>query len=323
MPPDAPSRFEYGGRAHLYQLPDARGPAPRGTVVFLHDAARDTEGFWLPSAKAPRCTGLGEDVSRARQALARGYAFVAPAAVDATGWSFGNSDHVHLAAILSALLAQHRLLHKPVYLCGCGAGGALAARLPSYLRTRVDVHWRVAGVVVECAAWQAPDATPGCPPTLWVVMQRAAHTHAAAARHMALLRKNGVPAAMAIVRARAVTAGYFADRIPGFTEGMSAVVASALEHVGVVDERGAFRVDPRATLAVWTAHLKRLIPAAGVPGLLSFEPRRSPLLQAIFAAYAEHEHAADYMTAALAWFESRCTKDFGALAEELAVRACV
>jgi hypothetical protein len=126
---------------------------------------------------------------------------------------------------------------------------------------------------------------------------------------------------MVVAPARRVTPSYFMERVPHVTERMSALIAAALTAIGLIDERGNFAVHPGHALAEWTAHLRRIIPAAGFAGVLSFDESRSPLVQALLAAYAEREHVADYLTPALAWFESRCTRDFGTLAETLAVRA--
>ena len=121
-------------------------------IVFLPRAMRTADGFWPWSTQAPRCTGLGEDVSHARQALARGYAFIAATrADDREPWSCANGDHEHLARMLSAFLEERSLQRKPVYLCGACDGGDMAVRLPGFLKTRADVHWAVAGVVAEAA----------------------------------------------------------------------------------------------------------------------------------------------------------------------------
>ena len=86
-----------------------------------------------------------------------------------------------------------------------------------------------------------------------------------------------------------------------------------MRKVGIVDDRGVFKRDPKGDRA-WTTALQKLVTVK-----IEFSFNRSAFWQAILYAYAKHEHVANYTTAALTWFEGGGKASFADLASKLEV----
>ena len=273
------------------------------------------EGFWPRSPKAPECLGFPEDVSHTKQILAKKYAVLVPTPVDQKllGFSFSAGDHTALPDIIGTFLAKHNLEKKPVILAGASAGGGMALRLTGYLK-----KWNVAGIIAEVATNQdVPDDDPRFPPVAFVVMERDTESHVEARQRVASLKKGGSRGAMVISPIRKVGPEYFSDRMPGVSVATSAQVADTLRKIRMLDAAGNLLKNPKDE--DWTKQFKKELPGlCGAPGPFStFAIRTSPFMQALLVAWGQHEHVADYTTAALTWLESG--GNFGDLAAKLVV----
>ena len=260
------------------------------------------EGFWPPSAKAPECLGFPEDVSHTKQILAKKYAVLVPTPVDLKllGFSFSAGDHTALVKIIGTFLKAHNLEGKPVILAGASAGGGMALRITGYLK-----QWKLAGIIAEVATNQdVPDDDPRFPPVAYVVMERDTKSHVEARDRVASLKKGGGRGAMTISPIRRIGATYFSDRMPGVSVATSTQVTDALRKIGMVDGAGNLLSNPKDD--AWTAKFEKALPGlcGGHGPFATFSIRKSPFMQALLVAWAQHEHVADYTTAALTWLES-------------------
>lgn len=305
-----PSTFVCEGRTHRYQLP-TRG-VTKGTVVFLAGCCRMPQGFWPASPKATDCLGFPEDVSHTKQVLAKGYAMLVPMPNDqkVLGFSFSAGDHNSLVRIIECFMNTHPTLKtKPIILAGASAGGSMAVRIMGHLK-----KWHVAGIIAEVATnAEVPDDDPRFPPVAFVVMERDTDSHVEARQRVASLRKGGGRGAMVVSPIRQIGPTYFSDRIPGVTAATSKGVTDSLRKIGMLDASGRLTKNPKDTGA-WTAAFDK---ACEARGFTNFAIRTSPFMQALLVAWAQHEHVADYTTAALTWLESG--GDFKELATEFAV----
>ena len=156
------------------------------------------------------------------------------------------------------------------------------------------------------------------PPTVWVVMERDGDSQKEARAYVSAFMKNKVPADVVVSPIRAITPDFLANRIPGLSNDEASEVVRGLRHVGLIDDNGQFKMDPKAK--GWNVKLKKAVPSVATKKELALAPfNRSPLMQALLMAYAKHEHVADYTTACLLWFESDGKKDFDELAKKHAV----
>lgn len=304
-----PVKFALAGRTHWYQLPAG---AVAGTLAVFPGCARGAAGFWpYHPTTAKEFTGFPEDVSRTKQALARGYAVLVlePKDTRSLCWS-GRVDLDPALEAIDAFLSAHGLHGKPLYVLGASSGGAVSLSMPLhvvYRKSRV----RVSGVIQEVSTNAAPRVDPktgklnppNFPPVAWVVMSEPGEK-ANADKHAALLRRNRVPAGVAVSGPHKITPHYFSDRIPAITPAQSRQIAAGLLQIGQIDNKGTLLSDPKKS--GWDRKLKAVLPALMAAGskTLTLAFRKSPVWQAMLVAYSKHEHTAEYTTAALMWLES-------------------
>lgn len=307
-----PSTFSLFGRTHYYQVP----PNPKGTLVFLHGCARSATGFWPASPKAPECTGFPEDVSRTIQALTAGYAMLAPTPQNPNlCFSAADGDFEKLIPIIERFWALTGLKTKPLFLGGASAGGSVAVRFPGFAKGKLQVD----GMLLEVSTNQSPKPVPDYPPTVWVCMERDKESQREAKEHAAGLTQAKVGAAVVVSPTRKVTDTYFSDRMVSVTAAQSKQVVKGLRAIGLVDATGALTSNPKDGMAAWMNRLKPHMPAGQQFTLGSV--RKSPVFQALAVAWAEHEHVADYTTAAIKFFEADGKADMKELVARHTVNA--
>lgn len=297
------STVKINGRVHYYQIP----AAPKGTVVFLPGCMRTGHGFWpFDPASCKQCAGLTEDVCFTKQALARGYAMFVPTPVK-KGWCWSAKSDVPTAfTTVDTFLKSHGLHKKPVVLMGASSGGSLMVRY--MIAAMTDKGYRILGAVPvvgtnpEVSDIVRSIRSKRYPPIVWVVMDTAREIRMG--RERVAQYKRFAPAAMAVAPARKVTNTYFSDRHPLITPAVSAQMAAAFRKLGVIKADGSIAGDPR-NRAKWVAQLPVMVPFLKKNPHVPLAPMdRAPILQALMVAQSYHDHVCDFLTAALAWFES-------------------
>lgn len=301
-----PSKFSLAGKTHYYQVPQGA----KGTLVFLPGCARAATGFWPYSTQAPECNAFPEDVSHTKQALLAGYGILVPTPLN-PNLCFTSENTQNLAPIIKQYFKLTGLGGKPLFLGGCSAGGGLAVRYQSHLRSN-NVGIKFDGLLLECATSSSPleggKAPAGFPPTVWVCMERDTDSQQEARSYVEGLKRSGIGAAVVVSPRRRVTPTYVSDRLPTVTPTESRKVVDGLKSIGLVDADGNVTANPHdfdksgTRASGWMAKLKKLVPSGRQFTLGTV--RNSPIYQAVSVAYAQHDHIADYTTAALKFFES-------------------
>lgn len=312
-----PQRIQMFGRTHMYQIPDN----PVGTLVFFHGCGRSVQGFWpYHPEHASDCYGLPEDVSHTKQALRRGYAFIALTPSSKGCWSMAAQDGPQTTELLEKLLRSNNLIDKPMYVAGASSGAGFSIRLQAYFE-KVNTQLRISGVMSEVNTNISPLDGRGrlnasnFPPVVWILLEGDVASQREAKEYVATVMKNKVPAAYFVAPIRVITPDYFAERIPSFSKTQSQELTAALKKVGLIDAQGKFKMDP--SQGGWRSDLKRYVPTNERQYTLNFV--KSAILQSLLVAYAYHEHVADYTTAALMWFENGGKSQFSDLAEKYKV----
>jgi hypothetical protein len=282
---------------------------------MLHGCCRSAKGYWeYDPSDGPEFFGLPEDVSHTRQALARGYAVLVPEPQDARTWCWSGTDLPQLVQLLTHFLKTHDLVKKPIYVIGGSSGSGVAMRLPLFLES-TKAEFDVDGIINEVnSRWKPTDRhvnTPKFPPILWVVMERDADSIPQAREHVVASRKLGRKAEMVIARPKLVEPHIFTC-IKGIEPRVSEKIATALQHIGLIDGNGEFLDNPKnymkkgAKAWQWPTRLQKMLPFMSPKSpLFTLILRRSPVWQVLTRAYCQHEHVADYTTAGLEWLESK------------------
>lgn len=303
-----PSSFMYEGRDHLYQIPQN----PRGTVVAFHGCSRPAKGFWPFHAKYnPKGLGFPEDMSHAKQALRKGYAFLVldPTDTRTYCWS-GKTDWPLAVGALEKFLRDHKLLGKPVFTIGASAGGKFALNMQHKLSELGKNGIRIRGVIntvstkAEIEGFVVNQA-----PVVHVIMNTGEMGRAQA--QMAQLKARKVPTALVMTGPKKVTPYFFSDRMPIITPQNSALMVQALQAGPnpLIASDGTVKYDPKDyenkvnDPKSWIVSLKNRLPKGFFdrPGMsLSFNT--SGIWQTLLNAYANHESVGEYTTAALEWF---------------------
>ena len=299
-----PSTFQAQGNTHYYQIPSNA----KGLVIFFPGCARSARGFWPKSPSHPECAGMPEDVSHTKQALAKGYGVLALVAQTQSGqykdcWRIG-VDIKWVPSVITSFLQQHGLKGKPVYIVGASSGGGFVQYLPKL------IPGIVSGVISEVEAHATIPLKN--PPTIFVVMQNDPKGIADASGHVATYRARGIPADYVVSAQRTVGPTFFSDLIVNVTPQQSQAAVTSLKSTGTIDGNGKFVRNPKDTRGRWMPPLHKI---------MTFEDafETNSVLQAMLFAYADHEHVANYTTAALTWFEGGCKADFKSLAASLEV----
>lgn len=301
-----PSKFSMFGKTHYYQVPSNA----KGTFMFLPGCARAATGFWPYSSQAPECNGFPEDVSHTKQALRNGYAMFVPTPQN-SNLCFTSENTEKLAPIIKEYLKLSGLGNKPLYLGGCSAGGGLAVRYHSYLKSN-NPGFKFDGLLLECATSMNPTddgrSVSDFPPTVWVCMERDTSSIQEAKKYADAFKKAGKGVAVVVSPKRRITPEYFSNRMSSVTPAESKQIVDALKVIGLVDGNGNVTADPHdfnkagTKASGWMAKLKSKLPQKREFALGTV--RNSPLYQAMAVAYSQHDHIADYTTAAFKFFES-------------------
>ena len=313
-----PSKFSYDGIEHLYQIP----ANPKGTVVVFHGCSRPAKGFWPYHAKY-NVSGLGfpEDMSHAKQALRKGYAFLALDPSDKKIYCWGKDDWGIAVGALDKFLRDHKvLMNKPVYTVGASAGGKFALNLQHKLESLNELrdvnnrykYIKIRGVISTVATKaEFSGFVKNHAPVVHVVMNRDERTRALG--QMAVLKARRIPTALVMTGPKKITPSFFSDRMPIINGQDSAKMVAALREwsTPLIDASGTILYDPKqyenprkGDRDSWVVALETKMPRGFFdrPGMsLSFN--KSAIWQALLNAYANHESAGEYTTAALAWFE--------------------
>lgn len=316
-----PGKFASQGRTHYYQIP----ADPQGVLLVLPGCARWGPGFWPHSARCPECVGLTEDVSHAKQALARGYAVLVAWPVDRAFpgqycWS-AKDDADSLVAVLEDFVTKKNLGGKPIFVMGASSGGSVALRMPSLLEWKKS-KLTVAGVLAEVStkldvAEMVRDMKH-FPPVAWIAMGENPGEIANARKRVSDYSRFG-PAAMAVSPLRPVTDDFFSDRHPRITPTQSRELVAAMKAIGLLRDDGTFAYDFKKNKA-WVRQLQQRVAWLKTSPAYALGPTKSSaILQAMLLARAQHEHVSDYLTAALMWFESGGKDSFEALAKKYRV----
>jgi pimeloyl-ACP methyl ester carboxylesterase len=309
-----PKTFQCLDRTHYFQIPhtpNTPNTPVKGTVVFLAGCYRKAQGFWPASPSAPNCLGFPEDVSHTQQVLAKKYAILVPTPVNQhlLGFTFTAGDHTALVNIIVTFLRAQGLTNSPVILAGASAGAGMALRLPRLLK---GLH--VQGIIAEVSTSQdVPDDDPSFPPVAYVVMERDVDSVREARARVASLTKGRSRGGVVISPIRKIGPTYFADRIPGVSRPLSFQVTKILTDLQVLGGDGFLQSDPKRNENDWQTRFRNLLAitiqkvsdVSDVSNAFStFDIKTSPSMQALLVAWAQHEHVADYTTAALNWIEA-------------------
>ncbi|KAL4442067.1 hypothetical protein ABPG77_011328 [Micractinium sp. CCAP 211/92] len=207
---------------------------------------------------------------------------------------------------------------------GNATGRANATAAPFYLQ----VH----GIITEVSTptdFGAADSMgrlrwPNYPPTAFVTMERDLSGQREAQTNVMFFTRNGVPSGTVVSLKRRIGPSYFSDRAPVISPEQSKRIVAGLKQVGLIDADGQLVANPKdddkpESLAYkWDTKLQQALPWLS-SGPLTLQFRKSLIRQALFVAYANHEHVSDYMTACLAWLETSGRGDLARLAQQLMV----
>ena len=319
-----PSFFRSHGRSHYYQLPASTAP-PKGTLFVLPGCSRWGPGFWpYGSPGCKECSGLTEDVSHTKQALARGYAILVGWPVDLAYpnqycWS-AKDDGPTITKVLKEFLDAFCLRDKPVYLMGASSGGSVALKFQSILESQ-KVPLIVNGILSEVSTnLEVQHFAPKSkrhPPTIWVSMSY--QNEITKARTRVTDYKRYAPAAMVISNVRKVTPTFFSDRHPNISPSKSAQLYKAMRDIKLLRKDGTFAYDLKENKS-WIGKLYKAAPWLKTNPEFTLGPsKKSAILQAMQVAQAGHEHVGDYLTAALMWFEQSGKTNFTELVRKYSV----
>lgn len=309
-----PQRLSLFGRTHYYQIP----ANPKGTLAVFHGCARSAEANWPYSKECKECLGFPEDVANAKQALRKGYAFIAltPRDTKTLCWS-GKTDFDDAGNVLERFLRANGLLKKPVYTMGSSSGGQIALNMQAHVEY-AKLPFKISGVIdtVSTKIGVSPN-TKNQPPVVWVVMSRGGKEKQAAEAQAAAAKKRGVAVAVVASPIKKVTEHFFSNRIPAISPAESRQIVAILVQSKLIDRQGTFLQNPKDFRA-WVQQLRRGLPKlfSNRPGAMSLALRKSPVFQALLLAYSGHEHISEFTTAALEWFEAGARPNFAQLAEK-------
>ena len=310
-----PQSLDMFGRTHLYQVP----PNPKGTVAMFPGCARRAVGFW-PAGTCKDCQGFPEDVANAKQALRRGYAFIALSPRDAQDscWS-GKVDFPDAGSVLERFMSTHGLLNKPLYTMGASSGGQIALNMQAHAEAN-RLPFTVSGVISLVSTNVGPRVVKKQPPVVWVVMSEPKEKEKAEA-HAAAVKKAGGAAAVVVSAKKKVTPTFFSDRMPVVSAAESAQMVAELVKAKVVDAAsGAILKNPKSP-KTWLASMKKALPALFKRPGVSADFWKSGIVQAMLNAYSKHEAVSEYTTAALEWFEGGAKANFAPMANTYRVAA--
>jgi hypothetical protein len=304
--------LQMNGRTHLYQVP----PNPKGTVAMFPGCARPATGFW-PVGACPGCLGMPEDVANAKQALRRGYAFIALTPHDTKDfcWS-GKVDWPDAGKALERFMSDHGLLNKPLYTMGASAGGKMAVNMQAHAEAN-RLPFRVSGAISLVATKIDPAIPKKQHPVVYVVMSDAAEKKRAEG-NAAALKKAGVPAAVVVATKKQVTPTFFSDRMPVVSATESAQMVAELRKAKLIDSSGTILRNPKDSKGWLTSMSKALSALFKRPGV-SANFWKSGVAQALMTAYSKHEAVSEYTTAAFEWFEGGAKTNFAQMAEKYRV----
>ncbi|KAL4427851.1 hypothetical protein ABPG75_001940 [Micractinium tetrahymenae] len=210
-----------------------------------------------------------------------------------------------------------------------GVGGNATDRANA---TAAPFYLQAHGIITEVSTptdFNAADSMgrlrwPNYPPTAFVTMERDLSGQHEAQTNVMFFTRNGVPSGTVMSPKRRIGPSYFSDRAPVISLEQSGRIVAALKQIGLIDKDGQLAANPKdddkpgSVAYKWDTKLKQALPWVG-SGALTLMSRPSLIRQALFVAYANHEHVSDYMTAGLAWLETNGRGDFTRMAQQLVV----
>ncbi|KAL4444236.1 hypothetical protein ABPG75_011973 [Micractinium tetrahymenae] len=314
-----PTRGELLNRRFYFEIPHN----PVGVLFMAHGCVHDAADFWPPSEACPECSGLPEEVSHTKQALARGYAVLA---VDSRNRDFDNrcysyeDDKWGVKYILENWTREQGLGALPIFALGVSAGASFCLKLPKITRINGIVS-EVLGVAQENFA--TPDMLGNTyPPTVFIDMQRDTSMTQRISESMQILHAHNVPAATIPVDPRPITHRFFSDRSQYITPELSREIVNGLREIGMIDYQGYVTTDPRYTTQPWKDQLMEILPSlrpeTGDPDGLASDP--AIIGEQMNLAWASHEIISDYLTPCLAWLEAGGQKPIDGLLRVLQIR---
>ncbi|EFN56834.1 hypothetical protein CHLNCDRAFT_144402 [Chlorella variabilis] len=313
-----PTRGEVMGRTFYFEIPHN----PVGVLFMAHGCVHDAADFWPPSKACPECSGLPEEVSHTKQALARGYAVLAVDSKDrdpmSRCYSYGE-DKWGVKYVLENWMRQYSLQALPVFGLGISAGASFVLRLPKLTRVNGIIS-EVLGATYETFPVDNLGAT--YPPTIFIDMQRDRTMTARIAQSMQKLMENSVPTAKIAVDPRPVTRSFFSDRSEFISPELSRRIVSGLHQIGMIDDAGMVTSDPRYTTQPWRDQLAEVLPELEPDTGETAGPASDWALisEQMNLAWATHEIVGDHLAASLAWLESEGTAAIDQLERELQIK---
>ncbi|KAL4441477.1 hypothetical protein ABPG77_001981 [Micractinium sp. CCAP 211/92] len=315
-----PTRGELLSRRFYYEIPHD----PVGVLFMAHGCVHDAADFWPPSKACPECSGLPEEVSHTKQALARGYAVLA---VDSRNRDFDNrcysyeTDKWGVKYILENWTREQGLQALPVFALGVSAGASFCLKLPKITRIN-GVISEVLGVAQESFA--TPDMLGDTyPPAVFIDMQRDTSMTQRISQSVDILHAHNVPATTIPVDPRPVTHSFFSDRSQYISPELSREIVNGLRKIGMIDYQGYVTTDPRYTTQPWKEQLMEILPhmrpETGNPDGLASDP--AIIGEQMNLAWASHEIISDYLTPCLAWLEAGGQKPIDGFLRALQIRS--
>jgi hypothetical protein len=309
-----PKSLQMFGREHLYQIP----PNAKGTVAMFPGCVRSAYGFW-PAGTCKGCLGMPEDVANAKQALRRGYAFIALSPKDTKDfcWS-GKVDFPDAGAVLERFLSTNGLVRKPLITMGASSGGQIALNMQAHAEAN-RLPFRVTGVVQLVATRIPPRPMKAQPPVAWVIMSEPRELAGANAM-AAKVRKAGAATGVVVAARKKVTPAFFSDRMPMVTPADSEKMVAELVKSKLIDSSGTFLRNPKEP-RTWLASMSKALPELFKRQGVSSNFWKSGVAQALLTGYSKHEAVSEYTTAALEWLEGGGKANFAQMAEKYRVPA--
>ncbi|PSC71787.1 DNA polymerase kappa [Micractinium conductrix] len=320
-----PMAITISGHEALFEVPQR----PRHMLILLHKCGRSAGDHWPRSQACPDCAGLPQEVSKTKQALARGYVVVAISSADREQGGGRRcfklaDDGEAVARAVAELPAKFKLKEGyKVFIDGASSGGSLALRMPQDGLAKFD------GIIAEVIAPTGMAALlprmRDFPPAVYIHAPRDTSMEDKVQENLAALRAANLTVADVELRPLPLSATFFSDRSPSVSRRLSELVYKKIKGLGLLDGRGyiAEGADPGTQGEAWgkvRAYLSEDL-RPQLPKMKGQRERSVPLLlthvfQQVSLAWARHETVGDYMTAALLWLEAGGQGDLQALADK-------
>ena len=300
----APSQSLHVYDRVIYEIPST--PFITGTVFVAHACTHGAYDFWLRSAKCPHCVGLAEEVKIVQTALKAGYLVIAINSTNRVNrcWSGASEEAQFVAATISNIRQQHRILDLPLFALGTSSGASFVWGMAC--RGELD------GVIVQVLSvpisqYQPADLPLPILPVVFNPMRRDEGTFLAMQKDKKNLQ-NIIPEKFVKLQEcepLQVTAVYLMDRLADLEYSVAQRIVDALTVSGHLDpQTGYLIIDPTSSKSNWREVIQSAFANIPMKKSLVLEVGKSPLAKTLNRAWAFHEYCATYLEMDLEWMQS-------------------